>query len=149
MRPRSSAPQNAKRTPARAWIGSVEANFACLGREQTADSVDDGALARTVGAEQRHAFPGGNRERHAPDHLVVAIGDFEISERARCAPAPGILRQVYGGGAVGFTPAFFARLIDFGGVILEALVVARHLVPSTQSSTFAGRGRSVTSLVIC
>jgi hypothetical protein len=49
----------------------------------------------------------------------------------------------------GYTPAFFARLIDFGGVILEALVVARHLVPSTQSSTFAGRGRSVTSLVIC
>ena len=28
-------------------------------------------------------------------------------------------------------------------------VLARHLVPSTQSSIFAGRGRSVTSLAIC
>ena len=34
-------------------------------------------------------------------------------------------------------------------LILEALVVARHLVPSTRSSTSAGRGRSVTSLAIC
>ena len=65
------------------WSGletrSVEANFACLGGEQTADSVDDRAFAGPVGAEQRHAFPGGNRERYAPDHLVVAVGDFEIA----------------------------------------------------------------------
>jgi hypothetical protein len=39
--------------------------------------------------------------------------------------------------------------VDFGGVILEPLVVPHHLVPSTQSSTSAGRGRSVTSLAMC
>ena len=39
--------------------------------------------------------------------------------------------------------------VDFGGVILEQLVVPHHLVPSTQSSTSAGRGRSVTSLAMC
>ena len=35
------------------------------------------------------------------------------------------------------------------GFILEVLIVARHLVPSIQSSTSAGRGRSVTALAIC
>ena len=35
------------------------------------------------------------------------------------------------------------------GFILEVLIVARHLVPSIQSPTSAGRGRSVTSLAIC
>src|SRR4029450_4708746 len=66
-------------------------------------TVYAGALAGPVGANPPHAFPGGNRERHAPDHLVVAIGDFEIADlkqhcrrsrgrrrrqRARFAPAP-------------------------------------------------------------
>ena len=56
-----------------------------------------------------------------------------------------------------WTRDLFANPQDFGAtflpfnepLILEGLVVARHLVPSTRSSTSAGRGRSATSLAIC
>jgi hypothetical protein len=104
----------------------------------------------------------GSRNEPKNEQQAAGLNQSSCSIRGNCARVGrnelhyqagravfGILRQVYGGGAVAFTPAFFARLIDFDGVILEALVVARHLVPSTQSSIFAGRGRSVTSLVIC
>jgi len=44
--------------------------------------------------------------------------------------------------------AIAKTIVEFGGFILKAVVVARHLVPRKQSSTSAGRGRSVTSLAI-
>ncbi len=59
-------------------VGAVEDDGPGLGLVQTADGVDDRALARAVGPEQRHALARGDGEGDAPHDLVVAIGDLEI-----------------------------------------------------------------------
>ncbi len=41
---------------------AFKANVSRLDREQPADCINDGALAGTIGPQQRHALPGGNRE---------------------------------------------------------------------------------------
>jgi hypothetical protein len=57
-------------------------------------------------------------------------------------------------GAHGFRGGVGRRVLpthpaEFGDFIQEAFVFSAHLVPSTQSSTSAERGRSVNYLAIC
>src|ERR1043166_5007457 len=57
---------------------AVEPDIPRLYRNEPADRIDHRALAGAVRAEQRDALARRDRTRHAPDHLIVAVGDLAI-----------------------------------------------------------------------
>ena len=65
----------------------VDADLARHGPHQLQHGLDQGALARSVGADDRGQAPPGNVEVHVPEHRLDIVGDGQVLD----LESPGVL----------------------------------------------------------